>query len=83
MECRKPLAIAANTGFSAWIDGDGRILAKGRRRQTDTLLAEVRLDDRRSWYLAHGDWPAGICLLCCGLLGAVGAWHWRRGHKPP
>ena len=25
VECRKPLLIAANTGFSAWIDGDGRI----------------------------------------------------------
>ena len=25
VECRKPLLIAANTGFSAWIDGDGRM----------------------------------------------------------
>ena len=34
VECRKPLLIAANTGFSAWIDGDGRILEQGPRRAT-------------------------------------------------
>ena len=27
VECRKPFLIAANTGFSAWIDSDGRIRA--------------------------------------------------------
>ena len=31
VECRMPLLIAANTGFSAWIDGDGRICAEGPR----------------------------------------------------
>ena len=30
VECRKPLLIAANTGFSAWIDSDGRIERKAR-----------------------------------------------------
>ena len=34
VECRKPLLIAANTGFSAWIDGDGRIREQGPRRAT-------------------------------------------------
>ncbi|HIQ20754.1 MAG TPA: apolipoprotein N-acyltransferase, partial [Planctomycetes bacterium] len=32
VECRKPFLIAANTGFSAWIDADGRIRAQGPRR---------------------------------------------------
>ena len=73
VECRKPLLIAANTGLSAWIDGDGRILRQGPRRAADTLLAEVRLDQRTSWYLAHGDWPAGICLAACIALGVIGA----------
>jgi len=74
VECRKPLLIAANTGFSAWIDGDGRIVRRGPRRATGTILAEVRLDRRRSPYLAYGDWPAGLCLLGCGVAGAVGLW---------
>jgi apolipoprotein N-acyltransferase len=81
VECRKPLLIAANTGFSAWIDGDGRILAQGRRYATDILVADVRLDSRQSWYLAHGDWFGGVCLGCCLLLAGVGCWGWRRGSR--
>ena len=72
IECRKPLVIAANTGFSAWIDGDGRIRAQGPRRATGTLVADVRADLRSSPYLAYGDLPAGICLGCCAVLALVG-----------
>jgi len=72
VECRKPFLIAANTGFSAWIDSDGRIRARGPRRAPDTLLAEVGRDRRGSWYLAHGDWAAGCCLAMCVLFAAVG-----------
>ncbi|NLY02939.1 MAG: apolipoprotein N-acyltransferase [Rhodopirellula sp.] len=69
VETRKPLLIAANTGFSAWIDADGRLLAKGPRRSEATLLAEVRADSRKSWYLVVGEVPAGICLaVCIGLV---------------
>jgi len=77
VECRKPFLIAANTGFSAWIDGDGRILARGPRRAPEVLLAEVAGDARSSFYLRHGDLPAGCCLAACGLLAAVGLWVWR------
>ncbi|HUT90588.1 MAG TPA: apolipoprotein N-acyltransferase [Thermoguttaceae bacterium] len=76
VECRKPLLIAANTGFSAWIDADGRILARGPRRATGVVLAEVAPDPRGSWYLEHGDWPAGVCLLACLVFAAVGTWGW-------
>lgn len=72
IECRKPLLIAANTGFSAQIDGDGRILSQGPRRDTGTILAEVGRDGRSSFYLWCGDWPAGICLLACLALALVG-----------
>jgi apolipoprotein N-acyltransferase len=72
VECRKPLLVAANTGISAWINGDGRVLARGPKRATDTILAEVQVDARRSPYLAYGDWPAGLCLVACAVFGAVG-----------
>lgn len=72
IECRKPLLVAANTGLSAWIDSDGRILAEGQRRQSQFLIAQPRIDPRRSCYVALGDWPAGICLASCGVLGLVG-----------
>jgi apolipoprotein N-acyltransferase len=78
VECRKPFLIAANTGFSAWIDADGRILAQGPRRATGVLLAEVAPERRTSWYLTWGDWPAGICLAACLLFAAVGTWARHR-----
>ncbi len=75
VEFRKPFLIAANTGFSAWIDADGRIIEKGPRRATATLLAEVRIDHRKSWYLYYGDWPSGICLAGCCVFAAAGLWN--------
>jgi apolipoprotein N-acyltransferase len=72
IECRKPLLIAANTGFSAWIDGDGHILRQGKRRTPDVLIADVQADDRYSPYLRYGDLPAGICLACCAIVAIAG-----------
>ena len=74
VECRKPFLVAANTGFSAWIDADGRILQRGPRHDTGTILAEVAADPRDSWYLRHGDWPAGVCLAASVIFAAVGLW---------
>ncbi len=81
VECRKPFLIAANTGFSAWIDADGRILARGLRREEDILLAKVGPDGRTSWYLSHGDWPAGVCLGACLVFAAAGAWDGLRNRR--
>jgi len=82
VECRKPFLIAANTGFSAWIDGDGRIVRQGPRRATGTILAEVCTDRRTSCYLRGGDWPAAVCLAACLMLAVVGLWQkWVTGKK--
>jgi apolipoprotein N-acyltransferase len=77
IENRKPMIIAANTGFSGWIDGNGRVLAQGPRRAPQVLLAQVAPDGRVSPYLTLGDWPATLCGLACLALAAIG-WHWRR-----
>lgn len=79
VECRKPYVIAANTGFSASIDASGRILQKGKRHDSDILLADVQLDSRYSFYLQYGDWPAGICFACCIFFALIGTWN--RWHK--
>jgi apolipoprotein N-acyltransferase len=71
VECRKPLLIAANTGFSAWIDGSGRIVRKGPRRKCDVIIADVRPESRRSFYLQWGDWFGSLCLAGCAA-AAVG-----------
>jgi apolipoprotein N-acyltransferase len=72
VECRKPLLIAANTGFSASIDSNGRILEQGPRRATGVIVASTLLDDRDSPYLVWGDYPAGICLALCAVLAVQG-----------
>jgi apolipoprotein N-acyltransferase len=71
VECRKPLLVAANSGISAWIDADGRVRRQGPRQATDVILADVRLDSRRSLYLTIGDWFSGLCLLACLLLAVA------------
>jgi apolipoprotein N-acyltransferase len=62
VEVRTPIVIAANTGFSASIDGSGRLLARGPRRRTATLRVEVRPDGRRSPWLVAGSLPVGSCV---------------------
>jgi apolipoprotein N-acyltransferase len=72
VECRKPFLVAANTGFSAWIDSGGQILAQGRRRATDLIVAAPRIDRRQSPYLALGDVTSGTCLAVTLVFGALG-----------
>lgn len=80
VECRKPFLVAANTGFSASIDSDGRILQQGPRRKTGIIIAETHLDrNRRSWYLEHGDWFAAACLAASTFFAAVGLYRPLRG----
>ena len=74
IENRSPLLIAANTGLSGFIDGNGRVRKQGRRRREDLLIAEVRPDRRTSYYQqVLGDWPAGICLGLTVLMALAAA----------
>ncbi len=84
IECRKPLLIAANTGFSAWIDSNGRIVEQGPRRATGIVYAQPTIDRRASLYLAYGDWAAGLCLLATCAVGFVAArdvWRDRKARR--
>jgi apolipoprotein N-acyltransferase len=62
VENRVPLARAANTGISAVIDGNGRVLAALPKLQEGVLLESVPLDDRVSLYSSWGDWVGLTCL---------------------
>ena len=62
VEVRTPIAIAANTGFSAAIDGCGRLLERGPRRATATLAARQHADGRRSPWRVTGTLPTGVCV---------------------
>jgi len=76
VELRRPFLIAANTGFSAWIDGHGQVLSRGPRRAPGILVAEVSADGRASGYLRWGDMPAGLCAAACLAVAlAAGVTH--------
>ena len=77
VEVRTPLAIAANTGLSAWIDGSGRLLARGPRRATGTLRARLRPDGRMSPWLVWGSLPLGTCVAVAAV-ALLSGWS-RRG----
>jgi apolipoprotein N-acyltransferase len=77
------MLIAANTGFSAWIDGDGRVRAKGPRRAADIVLADVLPDSRGSLFEWWGGGPAACCLV---FILFVIAWdariRWTNRRRP-
>jgi apolipoprotein N-acyltransferase len=71
VELRRPMLVAANTGFSAEIDRHGRLLQQGPRREEGIL--RVRLDQQPttiSPYRMIGDWPWFACgiFVFAGLL---------------
>lgn len=71
IEARRPLLIAANTGFSGNVDPAGRILEQGARQKPDILLVNAMEFDSPSArelspYLRYGEVPgkAGWYLIC-------------------
>ncbi len=80
VEVRTPLAIAANTGFSAVIDGCGRLLERGPRRAPGTIRAQLSPDGRKSLWLAMGPLPTAVCLAV--LVAAIAEGAIFRGRRP-
>lgn len=81
IEMRKPLVISANTGISAWIDSNGRVVQQAQRMKPSYLIADVQLDDRHSLYLDYGDWFSGLCLMGCLGLAIVGLLDRRKSRQ--
>jgi len=75
IENRKPMIIAANTGISAHIDGNGRVVARGPKRAPQPLLVSVTPDGRSSPYHWIGDLPAWLCAWVTWGLAVYGTWR--------
>ncbi len=75
VEIRKPVLVAANTGFSAEIDHRGRLRQIGPRRAEGELLVELTAQPKRySLYLQSvGEWPWRIAAVFTvwGLVSSV------------
>jgi apolipoprotein N-acyltransferase len=83
VENRVPLARAVNTGISAFIDGNGRVLAEQPKLQEGILARIVPLDDRVSLYSSWGDWVGLSCLAATlALLVLAALQPWLRASPP-
>jgi len=81
IENRVPLARAVNTGISALIDGNGRILQTLPRLTEGILHVVVPLDDRVGLYSTLGDWLGLSCLAVCIGLAPAGFLYKRRQER--
>jgi apolipoprotein N-acyltransferase len=63
VENRRPMLVAANSGISAWIDGNGRVIRSIPRLEGGSILAEPNPDGRWGYWQSVGDWPARLLAL--------------------
>ena len=75
IEARRPMLIAANTGFSAAIDPLGRVVNQGERRTPDILIVNVKKLSGApgallTFYMQWGEWAGqlGLAFVCLLLL---------------
>ena len=63
------LLLGTNTGVTASIDPNGRIVARLQRKVRATLMAPYALTDVTTFYTRHGDWFAYACaIISLGIL---------------
>lgn len=76
VENRIPIARAANTGISGFIDAYGRIIGKVTNEKKDTFVSgfltkDLPLVRARTFYTLYGDVFAGAALIFCAALLAA------------
>ena len=71
IENRVPVARAANTGISGFIDSRGRILDKSNIFVEAVMNGEITVGDKKSFYTKYGDIFVYICIISAVLLIAV------------
>jgi apolipoprotein N-acyltransferase len=57
------LLLDTNTGVTAAIDPDGRIVASAPRKTRTALRAPYALFNSTTFYTRHGDWFAYLCAI--------------------
>ena len=69
IENNRWLLLAANTGVTASVDPNGRIVASLQRKVRSTLIAPYALATVTTFYTRHGDWFAYLCaIISTGIL---------------
>ncbi len=77
IENRRWVLRATNTGITASIDPDGRVVARAERNQRLALPAPYAFVSGTTLYTRHGDWFAYACAIIAVAATLVAA-RWRR-----
>lgn len=81
VECRTPMVRSVNTGISAVIDGDGRVLDALPVAKQGIITAQVPLDGRASLYLVVGDFLGITCLAIALGFALLSAFYPRQSPR--
>ena len=68
IETRRDIARSANTGISAIIDQKGEIVERTGWWEPAVIRGTVNLNDRVTFYVAHGDIVGRVAVFLSGLL---------------
>ncbi len=73
VETRRPIAQAAQSGYSAVFDGRGRLLRKTDLGEAAVIVQELHLslEQRKTWYVEFGDWVVYLAWLSALVLAVV------------
>ena len=63
IENRKPYLIAANSGYSAWIDANGKVIQKGKKGTETYIIAKIHKNSSYSLYRKYGDFFPFCCMV--------------------
>ena len=91
VELGVPMVRAANTGWSGFIDANGRWLKSVRSAEGQELFVEgvavcpINPEDSTTWYARWGDWFAWGCVLlgCVIILNSISHGQFRRSRRNP
>ncbi len=82
IEVGLPVVLASNTGPSALIAADGRVVSRLEGGRSGTLSGVIATDSSTSSYARHGDWLGGTTAVAAGGLALVAA-RGGSSHKRP
>lgn len=68
IETRKNIARSANTGISAFITAKGDIIKQLGYEKKGSLLYDIKLNDRLTFYVKYGDYIARLAVLLAGFI---------------
>ena len=88
-ENKRPLVRCANTGVTAFVDREGRIIQELRTPGTGSVFGEgvlsgdvrVPTDGALTFYTRHGEVFSAACLAAVGLLTFLRVWRTLRGRE--